>query len=154
MFSEVQGRLQVARGGVELRPRSFLELRGSSELQNGGLRALEEAWIITSRSRHFSRPSFTGRVLRLLAETSGDRCQMRPRTDDDVSRDSARLRVTPRRWLQTRRLETRSSFSDRVRRELSNGGSVALFWSRNEKINIFGIIGDISSFLCSFGFDS
>ena len=47
LFSEVQGRLQVARGGVELRPRSFLELRGSSELQNGGLRALGEAWMTT-----------------------------------------------------------------------------------------------------------
>ena len=37
------GRLQVVPGAVELRPRS-LEVRGSPELQNGGLRALEEAW--------------------------------------------------------------------------------------------------------------
>jgi hypothetical protein len=70
---------------------------------------------------------FTDRVLRLLAEESGDRSRMTSRTVGDVSRRSARLRVTPRRWLQTRRLETRSSFSDRVRRELSNGGSVAQF---------------------------
>ena len=41
------GRLQVAPGGVELRPRRFQEVRGSPELQNGGLRALEEAWIRT-----------------------------------------------------------------------------------------------------------
>ena len=31
-------------GGVELRSRRSLEFRGSPELQNGGLRALEEAW--------------------------------------------------------------------------------------------------------------
>ena len=30
--------------GVELRPRRSQEVRGSPELQNGGLRALEEAW--------------------------------------------------------------------------------------------------------------
>jgi len=38
------GRLQVVPGGVELRPRRSLEVKGSPELQNGGLRALEEAW--------------------------------------------------------------------------------------------------------------
>ena len=48
------GRVQVAPGGVELRPRRSLEVRGSPELQNGGLRALEEAWITTFRSTHFS----------------------------------------------------------------------------------------------------
>ena len=37
-------RLQVAPGGVELRPRRSQEVRGSPELQNGGLRVLEEAW--------------------------------------------------------------------------------------------------------------
>ena len=36
--------LQVAPGGVELRPRKSYELRGSPEPQNGGLGALEEAW--------------------------------------------------------------------------------------------------------------
>ena len=34
----------MAPGGVELRPRRSQEVKGSSELQNGGLRALEEAW--------------------------------------------------------------------------------------------------------------
>ena len=34
----------MAPGGDELRPRKSLEVRGSPELQNGGLRALEEAW--------------------------------------------------------------------------------------------------------------
>ena len=43
-FSVLLGRLQVVPGGVELRPRRSLEVRGSPELQNGGLRALEEAW--------------------------------------------------------------------------------------------------------------
>jgi len=43
-FSVLLWRLQVAPGGVELCPRRSLDLRGSPELQNGGLRALEEAW--------------------------------------------------------------------------------------------------------------
>ena len=38
------GRLWVAPGGVELRPWRSQEVRGSPELQNGGLKALEEAW--------------------------------------------------------------------------------------------------------------
>ena len=47
-----------------------------------------------ARIGHFnSRPSFTDRVLRLLAETSGDRRQMRARTVDDVSGASGALRV-------------------------------------------------------------
>ena len=41
-------------GGVELRPRRSQEVRGSPQLQNGCLRALEEAWMTTSRFRHFS----------------------------------------------------------------------------------------------------
>ena len=36
--------LQVNPGGVELCPRRSLEFRGRQELQNGALRALEEAW--------------------------------------------------------------------------------------------------------------
>ena len=43
-FSVLLVRLHVAPGDVELRLRRSLELRGSPELQNGGLRALEEAW--------------------------------------------------------------------------------------------------------------
>ena len=53
-FSVLLGRLWVAPGGVDLRPWRSQEVRGSQELQNGGLRALEEAWITTFRSRHFS----------------------------------------------------------------------------------------------------
>ena len=34
----------MAPGDVELRPRRSQEVRASPELQNGGLRALEEAW--------------------------------------------------------------------------------------------------------------
>ena len=43
-FSVLLGRLWVAPGGVELQPWRSQEVRGSPELQNGGLRALEEAW--------------------------------------------------------------------------------------------------------------
>ena len=35
----------LAPEGVELRPRRSQEVRGSPELQNGGLRALEDAWM-------------------------------------------------------------------------------------------------------------
>ena len=37
-------RVLVAPGGVALRPRRSWEVKGSSEPQNGGLRALEDAW--------------------------------------------------------------------------------------------------------------
>ena len=40
----VLGRLKLVPEGVELRPWRSLEVRGSPELQNGGLRALEETW--------------------------------------------------------------------------------------------------------------
>ena len=53
LFSVVLGRLKLVPEGVELRPWRSLEVRGSPELQNGGLRALEEAWTTTSSSRHF-----------------------------------------------------------------------------------------------------
>ena len=55
------GRVQVAPGGVELRPRRSQEVRGSPELQNGGLRALEEAWMTIFCLRHF--PVKSGRFL-------------------------------------------------------------------------------------------
>ena len=44
-FFVLLGRLKLAPGGVALRPWRSLEVRGSPELQNGGLRALEEAWV-------------------------------------------------------------------------------------------------------------
>ena len=47
-FSVLRGRVQMAPEGVELRPRRSQEVRGSLELQNGSLRALEEAWMTTS----------------------------------------------------------------------------------------------------------
>ena len=37
-------RVQEVPGGVELRPWRSQEVEGSPELQNGDLRALEEAW--------------------------------------------------------------------------------------------------------------
>ena len=37
-------RLWVAPGGVDLRSWNSQEVKGSPELQNGGLKALEEAW--------------------------------------------------------------------------------------------------------------
>ena len=60
-FSVLLGRFQVAPGGIELRPRRSKEVRGSPELQNGGLRALEEAWMTTFRLGHLSVKS--GRFL-------------------------------------------------------------------------------------------
>ena len=42
-FSVLLGRLQVVPGGVQLHPRRSQEVEGSLELQNGGLRALEDA---------------------------------------------------------------------------------------------------------------
>ena len=46
-------RLQVAPGGVKLCPRRSEDVRGRPELQNGCLRALEDAWMTTFRVRHF-----------------------------------------------------------------------------------------------------
>ena len=43
-FFVLLGRVQVVAGSLRLRPRRSLEARGSPELQNGGLRPLEEAW--------------------------------------------------------------------------------------------------------------
>ena len=43
--------VQVTPEGVELRPRRSQEVGGSLELQNGGLKALEEAWMMTFRLR-------------------------------------------------------------------------------------------------------
>ena len=43
-FSVVLGRLKLVPEGVELRPWRSLEVSGSPELHNGGLRALEEVW--------------------------------------------------------------------------------------------------------------
>ena len=43
-FSVLLGRLWVAPGSVKLQPWRSPEVRGSPELQNGGLRALGEAW--------------------------------------------------------------------------------------------------------------
>ena len=47
-------RLHLVPGDVELLPGRSLEVTESSELQMGGLRALEEAWTIPSMLRHFS----------------------------------------------------------------------------------------------------
>ena len=47
-FSVVLGRLKLVPAGVELRPWRSLEVRGSPELQNGGLRALKEAFSCNS----------------------------------------------------------------------------------------------------------
>ena len=52
-FLVLSFRLQVAPGSVELRPGRSQEVRGSPQLQNGGLRALEEAWMTTFCLRHF-----------------------------------------------------------------------------------------------------
>ena len=64
----------MAPGAVELHLRRSQEVRGSLQPQNGGLRALEEAWMATFGLRHFPVKSgvflcFFGRVkgsLRIL----------------------------------------------------------------------------------------
>ena len=65
-------RLQVAPGGVELRPRRSQEVKGSPELQNGGLRALEEAWMSTFSApgldAHGSRPRKSPKPIIILRE--------------------------------------------------------------------------------------
>jgi hypothetical protein len=53
-YSEHYLVLQVAPGGIKIRPRRSQEVRGSPELQKDGLRALEEAWMTTFRFKHFS----------------------------------------------------------------------------------------------------
>ena len=59
-LSEVQGR-------AELGPGRSQELKGSPELQKGGLRALEEAWMTTFMQVEALLESLDGRVL----DTSG-----------------------------------------------------------------------------------
>ena len=46
--------VQVAQGGGKLGPRRTQDLKGSPELQNGGLRALEDAWMTISPIQTFS----------------------------------------------------------------------------------------------------
>ena len=58
--------VHVSQGGVDLGPRKSQEVRGSPELQNGGLRALEEARITTSSLRHFPGYPSGDRVVRFL----------------------------------------------------------------------------------------
>ena len=59
--------VQVAPGGVKLGLWRSKELRGSPELQKGGLRALEEAWMTTFIQVEALLESLDGRVL----DTSG-----------------------------------------------------------------------------------
>ena len=69
-------RVLVDPGGVELRPRRSQEVRGSPELQNGGLRALEEAWgdfLIEAFPGHLA---FLDRVLEVLADDAPSFCQI------------------------------------------------------------------------------
>ena len=63
------GRLEVAQRDVKLRPRSSQEVRGSPELQNGGLRALEVSWMKTSK---IPGHPLGGRVLRVSSRALGE----------------------------------------------------------------------------------
>ena len=49
-------RVEVAPGGVQLAPRRSQEVKRSLELQNGGLRAQEDAWMTAFCSRRFPVP--------------------------------------------------------------------------------------------------
>ena len=55
-------RQEVVRGGVWPGPWGSQEVRGRLELQNGGLRALSEAWIVTFRLSVCSELIATGRA--------------------------------------------------------------------------------------------
>ena len=79
-FFVVLGRLKLVPEGVGLRPWRSLEVRGSPELQNGGLRALGEAWddflIKASCCQVWSRFVLLGRLqvahgCRLRLEANG-----------------------------------------------------------------------------------
>ena len=50
---DLVGSSQAAPGAIRLGPGVSQEVTGSPELQNGGLRALGEAWTTNSRLRHF-----------------------------------------------------------------------------------------------------
>ena len=64
-FSVVLGRLKLVPEGVELRPWRSLEVKGSPELQNGGLRALEEVWDDLTRRAFTSCFSYNAqRIIR------------------------------------------------------------------------------------------
>ena len=79
----ILGRLQVASGGVELRPRRSLEVRGSPELQNAGLRALEEAWDDFLLEAFFCQVwSFSVPLERLQVTPGG--AELRPRRSLEV----------------------------------------------------------------------
>ena len=58
--------LPVAPRAVKLGLGRSPEVKGSPELQGSGPRALVEPWMATFRSRHFSRLSEGGRVVRFL----------------------------------------------------------------------------------------
>ena len=45
--------IEQAPGRFKLHPRTSQEVRGRPKLQNGGLRAPEDAWMTTFRMRHF-----------------------------------------------------------------------------------------------------
>jgi hypothetical protein len=45
--------IEQAPGRFKLHPRRSQEVRGRPKLQNGGLRAPEDAWMTTFRMRHF-----------------------------------------------------------------------------------------------------
>ena len=69
----------MAPGGIELRRWRSLEVRGSPELQNGGLRALEEAWddflLEAFSCQVWSFSVLLGRVQVCELETGG--CRLR-----------------------------------------------------------------------------
>ena len=88
--------VQVAAEGVELRPRRSQEARGSLELQNGGLRALKEAWIKTFRLKH-SLSSLVVFCASRAGPGSSRRC---PAASQEVSEGQGRAR-SPERWPES-----------------------------------------------------
>ena len=103
-FLLLLGRLRVVSGGVELRPRRSLEVRGSPELQNGGLRALEEVWddflLEAFSCQVWSFSVCLGRVLAVAGSV-----QLRPRRSEEIrgriELQNGGLRALEEAWTRT-----------------------------------------------------
>ena len=70
-------------GGVQLRPRRSQEVRGSPEFQNGGVRALEEAWD-DFLLEAFSCQVWSFSVLWARVQVAPEGVELRPRRSLEV----------------------------------------------------------------------
>ena len=105
LFSVLLGRLHVAPGKVELRPWRSQGVKGSLELQNGSLRALEEAWITTFSLRQFPVKSGCFSVLLERLQVARGDVELRPRRSQEVrgspELQNGGLRALGEAWMAT-----------------------------------------------------